>query len=134
MAKRIVAYVVRALMERDLASLRDQQQHLELLANMMIEIYAMDSVTNRTRLLLGESAAADALRIAMAHVFVASANARVAADARRLLANEAEGEDLAPHLAAIAALVPEFPIRTIAVKTQIAERLVACGLGPVFLR
>jgi hypothetical protein len=27
-----------------------------------------------------------------------------------------------------------FPIRTIAVKTQIAESLVGHGLGPIFLR
>jgi hypothetical protein len=30
--------------------------------------------------------------------------------------------------------VPHFPIRTVAVKTRIAESLVARGLGPVFLR
>ena len=39
--------------ERDLASLKDKQQHLEILANMIIDVYAMDSVVNRTRLLRG---------------------------------------------------------------------------------
>jgi alkylation response protein AidB-like acyl-CoA dehydrogenase len=134
MAKRIVAYVVRVLMERDLASLRDKQQHLELLANMIIDVYAMDSVTNRTRLLLGSDAEGNELRLAMTNVFVASANARVAGAARRLIANEIDGEELRWHLTAIDSLEPDFPIRTIAVKTRIAEALVGRGLGPVFLR
>ena len=122
-------------MERDLASLADKQQHLEILGNMIIDVFAMDSVVNRTRLLLGDDHADDELRLAlMTHVFVASANARVHGGARRLIANELEGEELRRHLAALDAIVPGIPIRTIAMKTQIAERLAACGLGAVFLR
>ena len=77
---------------------------------------------------------ADELQSAMTNVFVASANERVADGARRLLANELEGRELREHFAHIDALVLYFPIRTIAVKTRIAEALVADGLGSVFLR
>ncbi len=134
-AKRVVAYTARLLLERELASLKDKQQHLEILSNMLIDLYAMDSVVNRTRLLLGHTTPdADALRLAMTNVFVTSANERVADGARRLLANELEGEELRQHLGRVDSLVMYFPIRTIAVKTQIAEALVARGLGPIFLR
>jgi alkylation response protein AidB-like acyl-CoA dehydrogenase len=133
-AKRVVAYVTRVLVEKDLASLKDKQQHLEVLANMIIDVYAMDSVVNRTRLLLGHgSADDDALRIAMTNVFVSSANERVIDGARRLLVNEFEGDELAKHLK-LESIIPRIPVRTIAVKTRIAEALVARGLGPVFLR
>jgi alkylation response protein AidB-like acyl-CoA dehydrogenase len=133
-AKRLVAYVVRVLVERDLASLKDKQQHLEILANMIIDVYAMDSVVNRTRLLAGFGTAEDdALRLDMTKVYVASANERVFEGARRLLANEFEGDELRRHLA-LEAVLPRLPIRTIAVKQRIAEALVARGLGPVFLR
>jgi hypothetical protein len=47
--------------------------------------------------------------------------------------NELEGDELKKELA-LEAIVPHMPIRTIAVKTRIAEALVARGLGPVFLR
>jgi len=47
--------------------------------------------------------------------------------------NELEGEALRKDLA-LEQIVQHFPIRTIAVKTAIAERLVARGLGPFFLR
>src|SRR5439155_184076 len=40
-AKRVIAYTARVLIERDLASLKDKQQHLEILANMIIDCYAM---------------------------------------------------------------------------------------------
>ena len=133
-AKRIVAYTARLLIERHLDSLKDKQQHLEILANMIIDTYAMDSVANRTRLLLGRGTAEDdELRLAMTNVFVTSANERVIDGARRILVNEFEGDELHKHLA-LEAIVPRMPIRTIAVKTRISEALVAGGLGPVFLR
>jgi hypothetical protein len=117
-----------------LDSLKDKQQHLEFLANMIIDVYAMDKVVGRTMLLHGHGTADDhALRLAMTNVFVASANERVIDGARRILVNEFEGEELRKHLA-LEALVPHMPIRTIAQKTKISEALVARGLGPVFLR
>jgi len=133
-AKRLIAYTARILIERSLDSLKDKQQHLEILANMIIDLYAMDSVVNRTRLLLAHGAKEDVdLRLAMTNVFVASANERVIDGARRILVNEFEGDELKRHLA-LETLVPRMPIRTIAVKSRIAEALVARGLGPVFLR
>jgi alkylation response protein AidB-like acyl-CoA dehydrogenase len=133
-AKRVIAYTARLLIERSLDSLKDKQQHLEILANMIIDAYAMDSVVNRTHLLLDTGTQEDnELRLAMTNVFVASANERVIDGARRILVNEFEGEELHKHLA-LEAIVPHMPIRTIAVKTRISEALVARGLGPVFLR
>jgi hypothetical protein len=123
------------MMERDLASLKNKQQHLEILSNMVIDVFAMDSVVNRTRLLLARGPDdATALRIAMTNVYVASANERVAGGARRLLANELDGEELRGHVANVDALALDFPIRTIEAKAHVAEALVAAGVGPVFLR
>ena len=133
-AKRLIAYTARLLIARSLDSLKDKQQHLEILSNMITDTYAMDSVVNRTRLLAGHGLKEDDdLRLAMTNVFVASANERVIDGARRVLVNEFEGDELRKHLA-LEAIVPHMPIRTIAVKTRISEALVARGLGPVFLR
>jgi len=130
-----VAYTARVLIERELASLKERQQHLEIRSNILIDIYAMDSVVTRTRLLLGHDGPdADALRLAMTNVFVASANERIADGAPRLLAHELEGEKLRTNVARVNGLALDFPIRTIAVKTRNAETLVTDRLGPVFLR
>jgi hypothetical protein len=118
-AKRLIGYTARLLIERSLDSLKDKQQHLEILANMLIDAYAMDSVVGRTQRLLGRGAKEDDdLRLAMTNVFVSSANERVIDGARRILVNEFEGEELRKHLA-LEAIVPRMPIRTIAVKTRI---------------
>src|SRR5262245_15934119 len=61
-AKRVIAFIARVLIERDLASLKDKQQHLEILANMIIDLYAIDSVVNRTRLLVGHGGGRRAAR------------------------------------------------------------------------
>jgi alkylation response protein AidB-like acyl-CoA dehydrogenase len=133
-AKRLIAYTAHLLIERSLDSLKDKQQHLEILSNMIIDAYAMDSVVNRTLAQSGSGTPEDHdLRLAMTNVFVASANERVKDGARRILANEFEGDELRQHLA-LEAIVPHMPIRTIAVKTRISEALVARGVGPVFLR
>jgi alkylation response protein AidB-like acyl-CoA dehydrogenase len=133
-AKRVIAYTAKVLIERSLDSLKDKQQHLEILANMIIDLYAMDSVVGRTLLLRGHGTPDDdALRLAMTNVFAASANERVLDGSRRILVNEFEGDELRAHLK-LEGLVPHIPIRTIAQKTKISEALVARGLGPVFLR
>jgi len=133
-AKRVIAYTAKVLIERSLDSLKDKQQHLEILANMIIDLYAMDSVVGRTLLLRGHGTPDDdALRLAMTNVFAASANERVIDGSRRILVNEFEGDELRTHLK-LEGLVPHIPIRTIAQKSKISEALVARGLGPVFLR
>jgi hypothetical protein len=58
-AKRVIAYTAKVLIERSLDSLKDKQQHLEFLANMIIDLYAMDKVVGRTLLLHGHGTADD---------------------------------------------------------------------------
>ncbi|MCC6847001.1 MAG: acyl-CoA dehydrogenase family protein [Deltaproteobacteria bacterium] len=128
MAKRVIAYTVRVVMQRGLADLTAKQQHLMLLADMIIDLYAMESVTARvleqTRLRPDADASAE---LDMTYVFVASANQRVASHAARLLCNELAGEDLERHLATVRAFTPFIPLRTIDTKTRLAERLVTAG-------
>jgi alkylation response protein AidB-like acyl-CoA dehydrogenase len=128
MAKRIVAYTVQVMLQRGLADLGEKQQHLLILADMIIDIYAMESVTARVLEHMRLRPEADATaELDMTYVFVASANQRVASLAARLLANELEGDDLERHLETVRAFTPVIPIRTIDTKTRLAKRLVADG-------
>jgi alkylation response protein AidB-like acyl-CoA dehydrogenase len=128
MAKRIVAYTAEVMIQKELANLRSRQQHLELLANMIIDVYAMDSAVARTqKLVQSRTADATSMERDLTHVFVASANERVADAARRLLANECEGEELRRHLDVVDLFQPFIPIRTIEMKTRIAKEVVEAG-------
>ncbi len=128
MAKRVVAYTVQIILQRGLADLQEKQQHLLILADMMIDVYAMESVTHRVleQMRLRPELEAET-ELDMTYVFVASANQRVASLAARLLANELEGAELEKHLETVRAFTPVIPIRTIDTKTRIAKRLVADG-------
>lgn len=125
LSKRLVAYAAKVLVEKELASLKTKQQHLEILSNMVIDVYAMDSAVGRT-LQLANVRGEDAVEqhADLTRVFVASAHERVADGARRLVANECAGEELRRRFAEVTALSAFLPIRTIALKTAIAARLV----------
>jgi len=125
-AKKIVAWAAHLLVSRNLKDLAERQQHLEILANLVIDTFAADSVVARTRKLLGARGAAGvANHLDMTRVFVASANERIADGARRLAANELSGAELDTAMAVIDRLQVRIPIATIAAKTRIAERIVA---------
>ena len=129
-AKKVVAWAAHLLVSRNLKDLAERQQHLEILANMVIDLFAADSVVARTRKLLkarGEASVANHLD--MTRVFVASANERIGDGARRLAANELTGGELDTAMATIDRLAVRIPIATIAAKTRIAERIVAGDLA-----
>jgi alkylation response protein AidB-like acyl-CoA dehydrogenase len=125
-AKKIVAWAVQLLVSRNLKDLAERQQHLEILANLVIDTFAADSVVARTRKLLrARGVAGVANHLDMTRVFVSSANERIADGARRLAANELTGAELDAAMATIDRLAVRIPIATIAAKTRIAERIVA---------
>lgn len=127
MSKRLVAYAAKVLIEKELASLKTRQQHLEILSNMIIDVYAMDSVLARTLKAALLKAEAAEQQPDITRVFVASAHERVADGARRLVANECEGDELRRRFDDITALSAFLPIRTIALKTAVAARVVEAG-------
>ena len=125
-AKKVVAWTADLLVRRNLKDLATRQQHLEVLANMIIDSFAIDSVVARTRKLLREQGAgAVPNELDITRIFVASANERIADGARRLVANELAGEELDQAMRTIEQLAVLLPIATIAAKTRIAERIVS---------
>ena len=128
-AKKLVAWSAHLLVSRRLEDLAARQQHLEILANLVIDVFAADSVVARTRKLLrARGAAGVANHLDMTRVFVASASERIADGARRLAANELAGAELDAAIAVIDRLQLRLPIATIDAKTRIAERIVAGDL------
>ena len=124
-----MAFTVDLLVSRNLQDLATKQQHLEVLANMIIDTFAAASVVARTRKLVRAHAESDfENELDLTRIFVASANERIADGARRLVANELTGEELLKAFRTIDALATFIPIATIAAKTRIAERMAAGNL------
>ena len=128
-ARKITAWSADLLVQRNLKDLASRQQHLEILSNMVIDLFAAESVVARTRKLVtaeGEQAAENELDIT--RIFVASANERIADGARRLAANELHRDELRTAFGTIEGLAIFLPIATIDAKTRIAERIEAGNL------
>jgi alkylation response protein AidB-like acyl-CoA dehydrogenase len=125
-AKHLTAYVAGMLLETQAAELAQKQQHLELFANLISEVYALDSGIARTLKLIrlrGEQGAA--FEIDLTRIIAARCSDEVIAAARRLVANDSSGDELARRLQDISVLSPYVPRGILDVKTRVAERMTA---------
>jgi alkylation response protein AidB-like acyl-CoA dehydrogenase len=125
-AKHLTAYVAGMLLETQAAELAQKQQHLELLANLISEVYALDSSIGRTLKLIrqrGEQGAA--YEIDLTRIIAARCSDEIIAAARRLVANDCGEDELARRLQDLGKLSPYVPRGILDVKTRVAERVTA---------
>jgi len=125
-AKRLTAHITGMLLERQAAELAQKQQHLELLSNMICEVYALDSTVARTLKLMRRRGIEGAvLEIDLTRVVAAHCTDQLFATARRLIANDATREELPQRLEEIVRLSPYVPSGILDAKTRIAEQVTA---------
>ena len=125
-AKRLTAHVAGLLLERRAAELAQKQQHLELLSDMICEVYALDSAVARTlKLIRLRGVEGAVLEIDLTHVVAARCTEMVSSAARSLIANDAAPDELAQRLGEINKLSPYVPVGILDVQTRIAERVTA---------
>ena len=94
----------------------------------MIEIYAMETAVLRAQKIVeqkGEAAAA--LPIAMTRVYLAQAFEKIEAAAKKVIADVADGDMLRAQLAILRRLAKHDPINTIALRQEIAQKMIEAG-------
>jgi hypothetical protein len=117
-----------AATQKYMMALQDQQEVMGAMADMIIEVFAMESALLRTQKLIasrGESSAANA--VAMTRAYIASSIDKVEAAAKKALANCAEGDTLRTQMAILRRLFKSDPINSIALRQQIAEKVLEAG-------
>jgi butyryl-CoA dehydrogenase len=127
-AKKIALMVSGAASQKYMQQMPDHQEVMGAIADIVIEIYAMDSVLARTLKLIeskGESATATA--IAISQVYLQQAFARVEASAKKALADVAEGDMLRTQMTILRRLVKMEPFNVIAARQAIAARVLEAG-------
>jgi butyryl-CoA dehydrogenase len=108
--------------------MQEQQEAMGAIADMTMEIYAMESAVLRAQKLgerKGEAAAA--LALAMTRVYLTQAMEKVEASAKKVIAGVAEGDMLRTQLAIVRRLSEHEPFNTIALRQQIAQRTIEAG-------
>jgi alkylation response protein AidB-like acyl-CoA dehydrogenase len=127
-AKKIGLFAAGIATQKYLQAIQDQQQIMGAIADMTIEVYAMESAVLRAQKIAahrGDAAAANA--IAMARVYVSAAMDRIESCARSVVAASSDGDMLRSQMAILRRLAKREPFNTILLREQIAQRVMAAG-------
>lgn len=121
-AKHLAVYAANQAIQKHMADLRNQQEILIALADLIIDVYAMDSTLSRTLQLVRDQGyeATDNQRAAT-RLFIAQRYNATRMGAEQLLSNIASGDRLTPHLDAIEKLSVSPRVNTIKLKRKLAQ-------------
>jgi alkylation response protein AidB-like acyl-CoA dehydrogenase len=125
MSKKIFLLTAGIAVNKLLATLEQEQEVLAMLADMIIEIYAMESGLVRTRKVMiqkGEKKAE--YHVAAVKVYVNDTIPKIMHWARQVLAFVETGDALSARLFAVERLAAYQPIDTVALRRLIAEKII----------
>jgi butyryl-CoA dehydrogenase len=127
-AKKIGLMVAGAASQKYMQKIADHQEVMGAIADIVIEVYAMDSVLARTlKLIENQGEAASAVAMAANDVYLQGAFARVEAAAKKALADVADGDMLRTQMTILRRLVKADPVNVIAAREKIAARVLEVG-------
>jgi len=127
-AKKLGLFAAGAATQKYMQAIQDQQEIMGAIADMVMEIYAMESAVLRTLKIAnaqGESAAE--LPIAMTHTYMSQSFEKIESAARKVIAAVAEGDMLRTQLAILRRLSKHDPYNTIELRQQIAQKVIERG-------
>src|SRR5271170_3368317 len=127
-AKKLALFTAGAASEKYMTGLADQQEIMADIADITMEVYALESALLRARKLsanANNSAAGNA--ISMTQIYAAHAFAVVEREARRIVAAVAEGDTLRVQLAILRRLVKHEPANTIQLSRAVASHVLQAG-------
>ncbi len=125
-AKKLALFAAGSASQKYMQAIQDQQEIMGAIADMVIETYAMESAVLRAQKLAARNGKAD-LAIAMTRVYLSGAIEKIESNARRIVAAVAEGDMLRSQMAIVRRLAKHEPFNTIALREQIAQRIIEAG-------
>ena len=127
-SKKLSLFCAGVAIQKYMMGLKDHQEVLAGLADLVTECYAMDSALVRAQKVLAtQGEAAAKLPIAMAQIYTSYAMDRVAACAKKVLAEVAEGDMLRTYMTILRRLTKTDPVNVIALQEQVAARAIDAG-------
>jgi alkylation response protein AidB-like acyl-CoA dehydrogenase len=122
-AKKAALLVAGSALERFMMTLENEQEVIGALSNLVMDVFAMESVLLRTLKKLSASAPETcAAEVAAARVFIYNACDRMEVETRRALARIAQGDPLRTQLAMLRRFLRRTPPDTIELRRRVADR------------
>ena len=127
-AKKLGLFAAGAATQKYMQAIQDQQEIMGAIADMVIEIYAMETAVLRTMKIAAKNGeAAAALPLAMTRVYLSQAMDKVESAARKIIAAVADGDMLRTQLAILRRLGKHDPYNAIELRQQIAQKMIEQG-------
>ncbi|HTR23556.1 MAG TPA: acyl-CoA dehydrogenase family protein [Terriglobales bacterium] len=127
-AKKLGLFAAGSATQKYMAAIQDHQEVMGAIADMTIEIYAMESAVLRAQKLVeqkGEAVAA--IPVAMTRFYMTQALDRIESAAKKVIADVADGDMLRTQLMIVRRLAKHEPFNMIALGQQIAQKTIDAG-------
>lgn len=126
--RKIILMVAGSALMKYQQAISKEQELLAFAADMLIELYSMDSIVKRTeKAIAAKGLEAEQHKLEMTAVYVHEAFDRVEGWAKEALAAMEEGDELRLRLSILKKLTRRTPINTVALKRSIADRVIEAG-------
>jgi alkylation response protein AidB-like acyl-CoA dehydrogenase len=124
-AKKIFLLAAGTAVQKFRDQLAEQQEIVAALANIVMDVYAMESSLRRAQKSPAGSAQAPGGVVDAARAFLSDAMDRIEKEARTALAAVAEGDALTTQLAVLRRFAKHAPVDTIALRRRVADSVLA---------
>ena len=123
--KKLGLFVAGAATQKYMQAIQDQQEIMGAIADITIEVYAMESVLIRAqKIMRAQGEAAAGLPIAMTRLYLGNAAERVGSAARKVIAAVADGDMLRTQISILRRLGKHEPYNLIELQQQIASAVI----------
>jgi butyryl-CoA dehydrogenase len=126
-AKKLTLFTAGAATQKYMMKIADEQEVMAALADMIIEVFAMESALLRAEKIAARSPAAAAMPVVLARLYAAKAMNTLELAARRVIAAVAEGDMLRTQMAILRRLAKHEPADTIALGREAAQHMIKAG-------
>jgi hypothetical protein len=117
--------------QRYMMGLEHEQEVIGVISNLVMAVYAMESVLLRAQKQLARTASHNGeLELAAARAYLHEAADHMEVEARRALARIAEGDTLRTHLSILRRFLRRTPPDSIGLKRQLADRALELSRYP----
>ncbi len=130
-SRKIGLFAAGVASQRFLAALQDQQEIMADLADIISQVYALDSALMRARKLAGSGKGSAEVTAAMTGLLADETLGFAEQAARRILATCAEGDELRTQLAILRRLARSSPSDTVALSRAVAKKCIEMERYPV---
>jgi butyryl-CoA dehydrogenase len=127
-AKKLTLFAAGAATQRYMQQIADEQEVMGAIANMIIEVFAMESAILRAEKIAStQGAEAAKLPIAMARIYADKAMSTIELSARKVIAAASEGDMLRTQMTILRRLSKHDQSDTIALQRQVARAIIQAG-------